>query len=120
MKITKIETIWFEPMPAKVWQEKSRQSRQASPNNLWVRIHTDDGLAGLGETYYVPRAVSAMIHDTFAPLLIGRNPLDIDNHWNNLFSLANFFGSAGAEMRAISAIDIALWDLAGQHSGQVP
>jgi len=66
----------------------------------------------------LPRAVSAVIHGVFAQLLIGREALDIENHWNNLCSLVNFFGFAGAEMRAISAIDIALWDLAGQHSGQ--
>ena len=118
MKITKIETIWFEHLPEKLFQAKNPQSVQALPNNLWVRIYTDEGLTGLGETYYVPRAVSAIIHDMYAPLLIGRNPLDIENHWNNLFSLVSFFGSAGAEMRAISAIDIALWDLAGQHAGQ--
>jgi L-alanine-DL-glutamate epimerase-like enolase superfamily enzyme len=41
MKITKLETIWFDEQP----------------NTIWVRIHTDDGLIGLGETYYVPRAV---------------------------------------------------------------
>jgi L-alanine-DL-glutamate epimerase-like enolase superfamily enzyme len=118
MKITKIETIRVEPIPYNVWQEKHPNSRQASPANLWVRIHTDSGLIGLGETYYAPRAVSAMIHDILSPLLIGRDPLDIENHWNNMFSLVNFFGYAGAEMRAISAIDVALWDLAGQHSGQ--
>lgn len=115
MKITKIETIWFEPLPAAVWQRQSPNSRQALPNNLWVRIHTDQGLIGLGETYYLPRAVSAIIHDLFAGILIGRDALDIENHWNNLFSLVNFCGFAGAEMRAISAIDIALWDLLGQY-----
>lgn len=118
MKITKIETIWFDRLPAKLWYATNPLSTQALPDNLWVRIHTDEGLTGLGETYYLPRAVSAIIHDIFAPLLIGRNPLDIENHWNNLFSAVNFFGSAGAEMRAISAIDIALWDLVGQHTGQ--
>ena len=118
MKITSIETIWFEHLPAKVWEEKTPQSAQALPNNLWVRIHTDEKLTGLGETYYLPRAVSAVIHDILAPLLIGRNPLDIENHWNNMFSMVNYFGFAGAEMRAISAIDTALWDLAGQYTGQ--
>ncbi len=118
MKVTKIETIRIEPVPNSEWQQANPQKRQASPGNLWVRIYTDTGLVGLGETYYVSRAVSAVIHDTYAPLLIGRDPLDIENHWNNMFSLANFFGYAGAEMRAISAIDIALWDLAGQHTGQ--
>jgi L-alanine-DL-glutamate epimerase-like enolase superfamily enzyme len=102
VKITKIETIWIDDQP----------------NTLWVRLHTDDGLVGLGETYYTPRAVSAIIHDVFANLLLGRSALDIENHWNNLFSTINFFGFAGAEMRAMSAVDIALWDLVGQHTGQ--
>ena len=118
MKITRLETIWFEAIPDAVWQQRSPHSRQALPNNLWVQIHTDEGLIGLGETYYLPRAVNAVIHDLFAPLLLGRDALDIENHWNNLFSLASFCGYAGAEMRAISAIDIALWDLAGQYSEQ--
>jgi galactonate dehydratase len=118
MKITKIETIWFEAVPDSEWRQHSPHSRQALPNNLWVRIYTDEGLIGLGETYYLPRAVSAIIHDLFAGLLLGRNALDLENHWNNLFSLVNFCGFAGAEMRAISAIDIALWDLAGQYVGQ--
>jgi galactonate dehydratase len=118
MKITKIETIWFEPLPAAVWNRQSPNSRQALPNNLWVRIHTSEGLIGLGETYYIPQAVSAIIHELFASLLIGRDVFDIENHWNNLFSLINFCGFAGAEMRALSAIDIALWDLLGQYLSQ--
>lgn len=118
MKITKIETIWFQAVPNSEWVKDNPRSRQALPNNLWVRIYTDDGLIGLGETYYMPRAVAAIIHDVYAPLLIGRDPLNIENHWANMFSLVNFCGYAGAEMRAISAVDIALWDLAGQHTGQ--
>src|SRR5208283_2252387 len=102
MKIARLETIWVDEQP----------------NTMWLRIHTDDGLVGLGETYYVPRAVSAIVHDVFAGLLLGRNPLDIDNHWTNLFSTVNFFGYAGAETRALSAVDVALWDILGQYTGQ--
>jgi galactonate dehydratase len=102
MKITRLETIWIDEQP----------------NTMWLRVHTDDGLVGLGETYYVPRAVSAVVHDVFANLLLGRNPLDIDNHWTNLFSTVNFFGYAGAETRALSAVDVALWDILGQYTGQ--
>jgi galactonate dehydratase len=102
MKITRLETIWID----------------AQPNTVWVRIHTDEGLVGTGETYYVPRAVSAIVHDVFASILLGRSAFDIENHWNNLFSTVNFFGFAGAEMRAISAVDMALWDLVGQSTGQ--
>jgi L-alanine-DL-glutamate epimerase-like enolase superfamily enzyme len=101
VKITRIETIWTD----------------AQFNTLWVRIHTDEGLVGLGETYYASRAVSALIHDVFAGLLLGRSAYDIENHWQNLFSTVNFFGFAGSEMRAISAVDVALWDLLGQHTG---
>ena len=113
MKITKIETIWFEALPEAEWRKINPTARQALPNNLWVRIYTDDGLVGLGETYYLPRAVAAVIHGVFAPLLIGRDALNTENNWNNLFSLVNFCGFAGAEMRALSALDVALWNLGG-------
>jgi len=102
MKITRIETIWLDDQP----------------NTTWVRLHTDDGLIGLGETFYVPRAISAIVHDVFANLLLGRSPFDIENHWQNMFSTVNFFGFAGSETRAISAVDVALWDIVGQYTGQ--
>jgi galactonate dehydratase len=102
MKITRIETIWLDDQP----------------NTTWVRLHTDEGLIGLGETFYVPRAVSAIVHDVFANLLLGRSPFDIENHWQNMFSTVNFFGFAGSETRAISAVDVALWDIVGQYTGQ--
>ena len=118
MKIVKIETIWFDAAPRDSWKETHGNARQAMPNNLWVRLFTDSGLIGLGETYYLPRAISSIIHDVYAPLLIGRDPADIENHWSNMFSLVNFCGANGAEMRALSALDIALWDIAGQRAGQ--
>lgn len=102
MKITRIETL---RIPAYL-------------NLLWVRVHTDTGLVGLGETYYQPAAVEAIIHDFAAPMLLGQSAFDRERHWQALFCWANFFGYAGAEMRAISALDIALWDLFGQHVGQ--
>lgn len=118
MRITRIETIHFSGDPARTRGATAGALRQAMPNNLWVRIHTDAGLTGLGETYYVPAAIAAVIHDVYAPLLIGREVLDIENHWSNMSALVNFCGSAGVEMRALSAIDLALWDLAGQAAGQ--
>jgi L-alanine-DL-glutamate epimerase-like enolase superfamily enzyme len=102
MKLTRIETIRSPDFP----------------NLLWVHLHTGDGLVGLGETFYIPAAVEAIIHDFAAPLLLGQSAFDRERHWQALFSYANFFGHAGAEMRAISALDIALWDLLGQHTGQ--
>jgi len=102
VKITRIETI-------RVGEH---------PNLLWLQLHTDDGLVGLGETYYVPGAVAAVVHDIAAPVLLGADPIDIERHWHALFHITNYFGYAGAEMRALSAIDIALWDIVGQATGQ--
>src|SRR5579884_2432509 len=97
VKITKIETIRLGE----------------HPRLIWVQVHTDNGLVGLGETFYVPGAVAAVVHDVAAPLLLGEDPLDIERHWHALFHITNYYGYAGAEMRAISALDIALWDIAG-------
>ena len=88
------------------------------PNTLWLRVHTPEGLIGLGETYYLPGAVEAIIHEWAAPLLLGQSAFDRERHWQTLFAHANFFGFAGAEMRAVSALDIALWDLLGQYLEQ--
>jgi galactonate dehydratase len=88
------------------------------PRLLWVQVYTDDGLVGLGETYYVPGAVAAVIHDIAAPHLLGQDPFDLERAWTTLFQETNFYGYAGAEMRAISALDIALWDIVGQACGQ--
>ena len=87
------------------------------PNLLWVQVHTDVGLVGLGETFYGAAAVEAHIHEIAAPRLIGADPLAIDAISK---SLAGYLGfrSTGAEARAASAIDIALWDLFGKVTGQ--
>ncbi|MFN3323565.1 MAG: mandelate racemase/muconate lactonizing enzyme family protein [Bryobacteraceae bacterium] len=81
---------------------------------MWVRIYTEDGLAGIGETYPMPQAAREVIHNSLAPLLIGRDPSEIDRLWQEMLLQIGYSGWAGAEMRAISAIDIALWDLAGK------
>jgi galactonate dehydratase len=87
------------------------------PNLLWVLVRTSAGVTGLGESYYLPAAVEAVVHDLAAPLLIGQPSGSIKQIWTTLFSCANFFGFAGAEMRAISALDVALWDALGQSAG---
>jgi L-alanine-DL-glutamate epimerase-like enolase superfamily enzyme len=84
------------------------------PGLLLLRIHTDHGFIGHGETYYAPHAVASMIHDWMGRRLIGSDPLSIESHWRFLFERCSAFGGRGAELRAISAIDLALWDIFGQ------
>ena len=108
MKITSIETVHLS---------KGITVHAGPVQWLWVRIHTDEGLIGLGETYPYPEAEKAIIHRSLAPVLLGRDPLSIDRLWADMFGAISYSGWAGAEMRAISAIDIALWDLAGKATG---
>ena len=98
MKITKVETIHVDEF----WQM------------CWIQIHTDSGQVGLGETWYLPRSVAAVVHEIYGPTLIGRDPMDREGIWDELFKLAGIFTYSGAELRALSAIDIALWDVVGK------
>lgn len=84
------------------------------PGLLLVRIHTDAGVLGHGETYYAPHAVAALIHDWMASRLLNSDALAIENHWRFFYERFANFGGMGAELRAISAIDLALWDILGQ------
>jgi galactonate dehydratase len=85
------------------------------PNLAYVQIYAD-GLVGTGETFYGAEAVEAHVHAAAAPLLIGENPLRIAAHHTALEGYVGYAGS-GAETRARSAIDIALWDLRAQVAG---
>lgn len=87
-------------------------------NLILVRIHTDDGRIGCGETYYTPQAIEALIHDWMAERLLGSEATDIEAPWRFLYERCTAFGTPGAEMRALSAIDVALWDILGQVCGQ--
>ena len=80
---------------------------------LYVKIYTDTGLIGIGESgaWGFLESSEAAIH-TFGEYLIGEDPLLIEHHWQYMYRAFHFRGSA--IMGAISAIDIALWDIAGQ------
>jgi galactonate dehydratase len=102
MKVTAIETIQLAEFA----------------NLVWVHVLTEDGPIGLGETFFGGDAVAAYIHESAAPYLLGKDPLRIDEHSHVLRSTYVGFSGSGAEMRGLSAIDIALWDIFGQVTGQ--
>jgi L-alanine-DL-glutamate epimerase-like enolase superfamily enzyme len=101
MRITRIDTVRTDEFPSLVH----------------VLVHTDEGLTGLGETFFFADAVEAHVHDAVAGYLLGRDPAQIERH---AAALRGYVGAAdsGAETRAASAIDIALWDLRGKALGQ--
>jgi len=97
VKITKVETVPVD-------------------RYLFVQVHTDSGLVGLGEsgTWGYLEASEKCV-EKFAHYLVGEDPLRIEHHWNYMYRSSHFRGAA--IMGAISAIDIALWDIAGKHFG---
>ncbi|MBI3974410.1 MAG: mandelate racemase/muconate lactonizing enzyme family protein [Chloroflexi bacterium] len=101
MKITALETIQIPEFP----------------NILFVQVHTDDGLAGLGETFFGAAEVAAYLHETAWPKLAGRDATTIDALRVGLKHYVGTRGT-GVECRGNSAIDIALWDLAGKATGR--
>ena len=83
-------------------------------NGYVIRIYTDTGISGVGQTacWGYPEAVDSIIN-TFKKHLIGQNPLRIEHHWQYLYRMGPFRGTALSG--AISAVDIALWDIKGKH-----
>lgn len=83
---------------------------------LFVKVHTDEGISGLGESgAWGYLEASAAVVETFKRYLIGQDPLRIEHHWQYLYRWSHFRGAA--IMGALSAIDIALWDIAGKYFG---
>jgi galactonate dehydratase len=101
MKITAVETVRLGEFP----------------NLVWVRLRTDEGVTGLGETFMGAAAVEAYIHESAAPKLIGRDPIQIEAINKSLINYLGWRGT-GVETRGNSAIDIALWDLFGKAIGR--
>ena len=87
------------------------------PNLLWVRVHTADGTTGLGETYFGAGPCEADIHDRLAPILLGQDARRIEYLNMKMQPYVGFTGS-GAEVRALAAVDVALWDIAGKSAGK--
>ncbi len=97
----------------------SSQARFPERNSLLVKIETDNGLIGWGEggQYGPPSPVAACINDVFAPLLADARADQPVKIWEQLYAFSRDFGRQSAYVEAISAIDIALWDLWGQSLG---
>ncbi len=111
LTITKIETVRFS---------KDLKIAGAGVQWMWLRLHTDAGIIGTGETYPFNEASAAAIKDlewhSWAGKLIGTNPLEIEQTWERIFRQNAYHVNGGAEMRALSAINIAQWDILGQVS----
>ncbi|WP_419813901.1 L-rhamnonate dehydratase [Glacieibacterium sp.] len=85
---------------------------------LVVEIFTDAGLVGIGNAALAPLSTKQLIDSHLGPLLIGEDPWDSEFLWQHMYRATMAFGRKGIAMVAISALDIAIWDLMGKSAGQ--
>ena len=98
--------------------------REASMGNfafhgwLLVEIFTDTGLVGLGNAALSPLVTKTLIDTYLEPLLTGADPWDTEYIWQLMYRRTLAFGRKGVALTAISAVDIALWDILGKDAKQ--
>jgi len=85
---------------------------------LIVEIATDTGQVGIGNAALSPRVTKQVIDLYLKPLLLGQNPFDSEYLWQTMYRQTLAFGRKGIGMVAISAVDIAIWDILGKATGQ--
>lgn len=115
MKITRVETCGLRgATPEGGWSNELR------PNDVvhtLVAVHTDEGITGIGSAFTTENLVQGAI-DLLLPHLVGQDPVEVERITETLHQTAFWMGRGGALTHATSAIDIALWDIAGQALGQ--
>jgi len=111
MEITALETITYDP-------DSELTDTERDIRITTLRVHTDGGIVGLGETFPFAGVETAALHGPVAGQVLGRDPRDLQGIRDDLATYFNYYGHAGAEWRAASALDIALWDIKGQAAGE--
>jgi D-galactarolactone cycloisomerase len=115
MKITNVRVF---PLAAKLERPFAfSQWKFTRRETTLVLVETDAGIEGWGEAYGPPPPVAAAIEQCFAPMLLGRDPRDTEELWRFLFARSLDYGPKGPTVAAISALDIAFWDIKARAAG---
>lgn len=119
MNIERVETFLLRAALTGDDRFYSSQAPFGDRNSLLVKITTDEGLTGWGESgVSMPlEHVQTYIHDVLAPRLIGRSALATEPLWHELYAFSRDFGRKATPVDAMSGIDIALWDIRGKDAG---
>lgn len=115
MRITRIDTYTLK-VPLNDERFWSSQCSFGERKSLLVRVESDAGLVGWGEggQYGPAEPVAAAVHSVFAPILLGQDPCRPEVLWDRMYTHTRDFGRKGAMLEALSALDIALWDIFGK------
>lgn len=87
-------------------------------SSMFVEIETDEGITGWGESLchggQPPQIAKAVVEYYLKPYLLGKDPFDVEVHWETMYNMTRQVGQQGIVVNAISGIDIALWDIIGK------
>ena len=79
-----------------------------------VLVHTDDSQVGIGSVYTHPGLAYLIVHGQLEPMLIGRDPTEVESLWTEMYRLTRWYGRKGVAMSTLGALDTAFWDLRGK------
>ena len=116
MRISDVTTTALFYPHTSPFQDATIRSPVSGRGQLFVHIHTDEAVQGLGIGQPSP-GVRQVIEDGLKPLLIGQDPFDIEKIWNDMFWQVRGYGRKGVAFCALSAVDIGLWDLKAKALG---
>jgi D-galactarolactone cycloisomerase len=121
MKITGVETYWTQtPFDMGAKPVAMGGLNWQSMNTIWLRVMTDSGVDGWGEAFGhgIAASVMAVLDTQLAPAILGQDARDIAGLRQKLARDFHYFGRNGVHLFALSALDIALWDIAGKVANQ--
>src|SRR6266404_2218299 len=115
----RIDNIICQVLRVRAVEKKTASSQDV----VLVRVRTDTGLEGIGEADASPEVVKAIVDAPFShniacglrEILLGENPLETERLWQQMYRRTQYFGRTSVTIAAMSAIDMALWDLKGKH-----
>ena len=113
IKITKVESVRFNQNI----DVGGGSGGSGGAEFCWVRIHTDAGIIGTGETYPGINGELGALKDMANRFLIGKDPRDIDGIWQSIYHYMSMRNAGGSDMRILSAINMAQLDILGQATG---
>jgi L-alanine-DL-glutamate epimerase-like enolase superfamily enzyme len=89
-------------------------------NHVFVEVSTDEGIIGLGEAgqYFGVSAIPPLVKEAFEPYLLGQDPLEVGKLWDTIYRRSMLYGRKGTTIIALSAVELALWDIIGKSANQ--
>jgi L-alanine-DL-glutamate epimerase-like enolase superfamily enzyme len=126
MKITKVETIALRDRPAgaRSWNATRDPAGDGPGNDSYdetvVRVHTDEGITGIGQAEAPSLVIDAIIRNSHGleQLLAGEDPTHVARLWQKMYNATGLYGRHGVTVSAIGAVETALWDIAGKAAGK--